>query len=197
MNLIVYLLTEHSAERMRNTNFLTLILITALLSGTLFHSCINKPQQSEDQVVTNTNTMSMQKITEANNALYAGLNEMFAGNIEPLNKLWMHNDSITYMGPFGGCLVGWPAVSKEFSQVAAMKLGGSIVCSNANVYAGTDMGYVSCVEEGENIGPDGKPVRVSHRATNIFQLADGKWRLVHHHTDISSQLEETYDKEIK
>ena len=57
------------------------------------------------------------------------------------------------------------------------------------VHAGTDMGYTACVEEGENMSAEGKPVVVSHRATNIFRLEDGKWKLVHHHTDLSPQLE--------
>lgn len=140
--------------------------------------------------------MKTEELIEANNQLYAGLNEMFTGNLEPLNNLWSHSDSITYMGPFGGSIKGWNEVSEEFQKVAAMKLGGKITCKEVNVYAGTDLGYISCVEEGENISPDGKPVSVCHRATNIFRLEDSKWRLVHHHTDISTQLEQVYDKEL-
>jgi len=48
------------------------------------------------------------------------------------------------MGPFGGCLKGLEEVSKEFKKVAAMKLGGKITCKEMNVYAGTDLGYISC-----------------------------------------------------
>jgi ketosteroid isomerase-like protein len=136
-------------------------------------------------------------IIEANNQFYYGLNEMFVGNLETLTNLWAHSDSITYMGPFGGTLKGWDAISKDFIEVAAMKLGGSISCKHMNVYVGTDMGYINCIEEGENISPDGNLVKVSHRATNIFHLENDKWRLVHHHTDISSQLEIAFDKEIK
>lgn len=101
------------------------------------------------------------------------------------------------MGPFGGSLKGWDQVSEEFQKVTAMKLGGKIICKDLHVFAGSDVGYTICVEEGENIGPDGKPVSVSHRATNIFHLEDGKWRLVHHHTDIPAPLEEIYDPEAK
>jgi ketosteroid isomerase-like protein len=140
--------------------------------------------------------MIIKELIEANKQLYAGLNEMFTGNLETLNKLWSHTDSITYMGPFGVCLKGWNEVSKEFKKVAAMKLGGKISCNDLNVYAGTDFGYTSCVEEGENIILNGIPVSVNHRATNIFHLENGKWRLIHHHTDISSQLEKVYDRAI-
>jgi hypothetical protein len=88
--------------------------------------------------------MKMEELIEANNQLYDGLNEMFTGNLEPLNNLWSHTASITYMGPFGGCLKGLEEVSKEFKKVAAMKLGGKITCKEMNVYAGTDLGYISC-----------------------------------------------------
>ncbi|MFA6517931.1 MAG: nuclear transport factor 2 family protein [Bacteroidia bacterium] len=150
-----------------------------------------------DKVMQTNSTSNMADLQRANDQLYAGLNDLFKGDVEPLNKLWSHSETITYMGPFGGCLTGWKEVKEEFQKVAALKLGGSISSKDLKVYAETNLGYTSCVEEGENIGPDGKPVKVSHRATNIFHLEDGEWRLVHHHTDISSQLEVAYDMELK
>ncbi|MBI1221042.1 MAG: hypothetical protein GC180_00425 [Bacteroidetes bacterium] len=157
-------------------------------------SCEGKkePVESNEPVVVEKRKT---ELIAANDAFYAGLNEMFKGNIEPLNEVWSHSDSISYMGPFGGALKGWTAIGKDFANVAAMRLGGKISCNYQNVYAGTEMGFVSCIEEGENIDPDGNPVKVSHRATNIYQVEDGKWRLVHHHTDISNQLETAYNKE--
>lgn len=142
-------------------------------------------------------TKTEQGLREANDKLYAGLNAMFIGNLEPLNNLWSHSENITDMGPFGGRLTGWKAVHEEFEKEAAMKFGGKIVCKDLHIYAGTDMGYTVCVEEGENMSTDGKPVKVSHRATNIFQLQNGEWKLVHHQTDISSQLEKAYELETK
>ena len=174
---------------------LTRIILVVSMTITFCNSCNNK-QQTSDNVVSKSNEMRTEELIEANNQLYDGLNAMFNGNLEPLNDLWSHTDSITYMGPFGGCLKGWNEVNKEFKNVAAMKLGGKLICNDLHVYAGTDLGYTTCVEEGENIGPDGKLLSVSHRATNIFHLENGKWRLIHHHTDISSQLEKAFDKEI-
>jgi ketosteroid isomerase-like protein len=118
---------------------------------------------------------------------------MFTGNAELLSAVWSHSDYVTQMGPFGGRLTGWQAVNEEFKKVADMKLGGKIVCKDLHIYTGTDMGYTVCVEEGENISPEGKSVMVSHRATNIFHLENGQWKLIHHHTDISAQLENTFE----
>lgn len=138
-----------------------------------------------------------QELRAANDQLYAALNAMFTGNLEPMITLWSHGNNITDMGPFGGRLTGWEAVGAEFKNEAAMKLGGRIVCKDLHIYAGTDMGYTVCVEEGENMSAEGMPVLVSHRATNIFHLENGQWKLVHHHTDLSPQLEKAFATETK
>ncbi len=131
-------------------------------------------------------------IKAANDSFYAALNSMFVGNLEPMVAIWSHNENITDMGPFGGRLTGWKAVHEEFEKEAAMKFGGKIIYKDLHIYAGTDMGYTVCIEEGENMSAEGKPVTVNHRATNIFHLENGAWKLVHHQTDLSPQLEKNF-----
>ncbi len=176
---------------------LLIIPASILICSVIFSACNSKTaeqQQSSDSTLLIKNE---QGIREANEKLYSGLNAMFTGNLEPLNNLWSHSENITDMGPFGGRLTGWKAVHEEFEKEAAMKFGGKIVCKDLHVFAGTDMGYTVCIEEGENMSTDGKPVKVSHRATNIFHLEAGEWKLVHHQTDISQQLEKAYELETK
>jgi ketosteroid isomerase-like protein len=176
----------------------SLLMLSLVLTITIFFiSSCNTKEKTKTMGNSSSSSTKIAELTEAHNQLYAGLNKMFTGDIEPLNNVWSHSDSITYMGPFGGILRGWGEVGADFEKVAAMKLGGKITANNLHLYAGTDIGYTSCVEEGENIGPDGKVIKVSHRATNIFHFEGGKWKLVHHHTDISSQLEKGFDKIIK
>lgn len=171
-------------------------LIVILLVYSFFTSCNTEQNHPHATNVSKADKTKIEmELRAANDELYAGLNEMFKGNLEPLNNLWSHSENITYMGPFGGCLTGWEKVHEDFAKVTAMKLGGKISCKDLKVYAGTDMGYTVCTEVGENMSADSTPVSVSHRATNIFHLEDGKWRLVHHHTDISPQLEKAFDKE--
>src|SRR5687768_10147395 len=166
------------------------LLVTAIL----FSSCESKQvdvQNTNDDSTSEENIFNIkQELHAANDSFYAALNAMFAGNLEPMNAIWSHESNVTNMGPFGNRLTGWEAVGGQFKKEGAMKLGGKVVCKDLHIYAGTDMGYTVCIEEGENMSADGKPVTVKHRATNIFQLKDGKWKLVHHHTDLSPQLEE-------
>ncbi len=142
------------------------------------------------------NNATHNDLLEINNLFYDGLNSMFKGDVEPLNKIWSHGDFITYSGPFGGTLKGWENVGKDFSDVASMKLGGKISPSEVHAYVNGSVGYVSCIEVGENVDHNGQIIKVGHRATNIFQLENGTWRLIHHHTDISTQLQSGFDKSI-
>src|SRR3989339_860762 len=103
-----------------------------------------------------------QELQAANDQFYMALNAMFTGDLEPMTAIWSHGDYVTDMGPFGDRLTGWEAVHEEFKLEAGMKLGGKIVCKDLHIYAGTDMGYTVCVEEGENMSAEGNPVVVSH-----------------------------------
>jgi ketosteroid isomerase-like protein len=167
-----------------------------LISFFIFTSCNNK--NTTNMTSPSDNKAKLEhELRAANDSFYAALNAMFTGNLEPMNAIWSHSDYVTDMGPFGGRLTGWKSVGEEFKKEAGMKLGGKVVCKDVHVYAGTDMGYTVCVEEGENMSADGKPVKVSHRATNVFHLEDGQWKLVHHQTDLSPQLENAVDDSKK
>ncbi len=177
------------------------ILGVILVASFIISSCGTKKTKEQNTAgATVSETIKMkteQEIRVANDQLYAALNAMFTGNLEPMDALWSHEDYITDMGPFGGRLTGWDAVKEEFKKEAAMMLGGKIVCKDLHIFAGTDMGYAICVEVGENMSAEGKPVLVSHRATNIFHLENGQWKLVHHHNDFSPQLEKAVATEAK
>lgn len=133
----------------------------------------------------------------ANDQFYASLNSMLAGDLAPMEAIWSHHSDITNLGPFGGRLVGWEAVGAEFKKEAGMKLGGHVACADSVIYAGKDLGYSICTEQGEGISAGGKPVAVSQRATNIFRLESGQWKLIHHQTDLSPQLQQATSTEGK
>lgn len=177
--------------------YLDVLLVVSLL---LLSCGTNKTEEQStagSAVSDDNKTKSEQALRAANDQLYAALNAMFIGDLQPLDDIWSHKEDVTNMGPFGGRLTGWEAVGAEFKKEAAMKLGGKIVCKDLHLYTGTDLAYAVCVEEGENMSADGKPVVVSHRATNIFRIENGQWKLVHHHTDLSPELGKATATETK
>jgi len=167
----------------------------------IFSACGNKNTEGQNTAdsgnAENNKMKSEQELRDANDQFYVALNIMFTGNIEPMNAIWSHGEDVTIMSPFGGRLESWDVVGAEFKKEASMKLGGKVICKDLLVHAGTDMGYTVCIEEGENMSADGKPVPVHFRATNIFRLENSQWKMVHHHTDISSALQEAVKAEAK
>ena len=127
-------------------------------------------------------------VRDASDAFYAALNQMFLGNIAPMDAVWSHEADVSQLGPMGGRVAGWDAVDQEWRLVASLKLGGKVVAKNMQVVAGPCMGYTVTEEVGENMAADGKPVKVYFRATNIFRKEKDAWKMVHHHTDLSEGL---------
>jgi len=130
------------------------------------------------------------QVAQANAQFYTAVNAMFTGDVEPMKAVWSHADDVTYMGPDGGFQVGWPAVLKNWQAQADKKLGGRIRPSNMHMKVGRDLAIAQCIEKGVNTNAaDGKPRKVSIRATNIFRKEEGAWKMIGHHTDKLSFLD--------
>lgn len=123
-------------------------------------------------------------VQKANDQFYAALNILFTGDSGPMESFWSHADSINYMGPQGGTLVGWSQVHEEWKRQASKKLGGKVVPQHVHITVEDDLAVVIDTETGENVGPDGQPLKVSIRATNVYRKEDGAWRMIGHHTDL-------------
>lgn len=119
----------------------------------------------------------------ANKGFYDALNKMFTGDLTDMIQVWSHADDVTYMGPTGGFQKGWAAVRKDWEGQAALKLGGRVTPTDVRVIVGQDLAFVSDYEEGENTNADGKVEKLRLRATNVFRLENGHWKMVGHHTD--------------
>jgi len=118
----------------------------------------------------------------------AALNFTFEGDIDPMIKVWSHADDVTYMGPSGGILVGWEQVRNSWEEQAKLKVGGKVETEDMHIIVGENIGITVNFERGTNY-INGKPVKVNIRATNVFRLENGKWKMIGHHTDILPWLE--------
>ena len=130
----------------------------------------------------------------ANAKFYSSINTMLTtGNADSFSDVWSHRDSASNFGPSGGRQVGWKAIDAEFKREGAMKMGGNVTCEDMVVTVDTDgdTGYITCVEVGNNMTIDGKSNQVTFRSTNIYRMEDGKWKLVHHHTDVAPVMKES------
>ncbi len=91
---------------------------------------------------------------------------------------------MTYMGPGGGFRVGWKQVLADWETQATLKLGGKVEPKDMRITVGRDLAIVSNYEIGQNVASDGKPQKVTIRATSLFRNESGKWKMIGHHSDI-------------
>ncbi|MEN3974344.1 nuclear transport factor 2 family protein [Emcibacter sp. SYSU 3D8] len=127
--------------------------------------------------------VSADSVSKATEAFYAALNQMFVGELAPMEAVWSHKDDVVYVGPSGGMHTGWANILPIWKEQADLKLGGEIKIKNMHVINGEDIAVVTNYEVGENT-INGEVQKVELRATNIFRKEDGEWKMIGHHTDL-------------
>jgi len=165
-------------------------LVFILISTLIFSSCGNNQNAGVLIASAGKQVSSEESLRAANDQFYDALNAMFTGELQPMDNIWSHGDDVTQLGPFGDCIKGWSDVGAEWQREAQLKLGGKVECKDLLLFPGKEIGFTVCTEEGQNMSANGRPVYVKFRATNIFRLENGQWKLVHHHTDLSTPLQE-------
>lgn len=126
------------------------------------------------------------EIRSATMRFYVALNSAMHSDLDPLSALWSHRPDVSNLSAVGGRADGWNEVYADFQNMARLYPGGRIAPRDIIVVVGTDMGYSVCTETGQLRSPEGPMVSFDQRATNVFRLEDGKWKMIHHHADASS-----------
>ena len=132
-------------------------------------------------VAANAADASYSSLKAANKGFYSALNTMFTGNIAPMISLWSHGNDVTYLGPDGRFLTGWSSVKGCWNEQAAMKLRGKAASSNFRYFMVPGSG-IAVVQDIEEVTTD-KGLKLLMRATNVYRLENGSWKMVSHHTD--------------
>ncbi len=128
-------------------------------------------------------TSELAAVKQANADFYAALNAMFTGDLKPMEAVWSHADDVTYLPPDKAMLVGWPSVKADWEKQAKLKLGGKVEPQDVHIILGKGLAVVQNLEEGKNVNVGKQPPTVSIRATNVYRLEDGKWKMISHHAD--------------
>jgi ketosteroid isomerase-like protein len=126
------------------------------------------------------------EIRSATLLFYAAFNSALNGDLDPLSAVWSHRADVSNLTVGGGRATGWNEVHTDFQNLVRQYPGGQIAPQDILVVADGDMGFSVCTESGELRSADGPMMKFNQRATNIFRLEDGKWKLIHHHADTSS-----------
>ncbi|WP_417380963.1 YybH family protein [Gimesia sp.] len=152
-----------------------LISIAMMIFSAVCLNCENSASASDEDT---------KAVRTAAKQFYSALNELFTGEVDPMKKVWSHQDDITFMGPDGSYLRGWKPIAAEWEKTGSMKLGGKVEAAEMHITVGPKLAIVSNFEIGHNVGPDGKVEKVKIRATSLFRKENGMWKMIGHHTDL-------------
>ena len=129
------------------------------------------------------------EVRQASDRFYAALNRMLNGDAGPLGEVWSHESNVTTMHPIGGRQAGWEQVRSAWEQVAHICSGGQVRLDDQLLRAGGDLAYEVGTEHGQATMA-GQRLTFEHRVTNVYRWEAGGWKMVHHHTDISPEMQE-------
>ncbi len=131
----------------------------------------------------------MATLKEAINKFYSAHNEIFVGNLAPMEEVWSHSDDVTYMSPIGGILVGYEAAIDSWRKQAELHLDGHVDPVDMQLVESEDIGICNNYIIGTNFVVDGKEVHPNIRATTVYRKENGLWKVISHHTDLMHWLE--------
>jgi ketosteroid isomerase-like protein len=133
-----------------------------------------------------TSATAEKEIRAATVLFYDAFNTALKGNLDPMSAVWSHRPDVTDLDVDGGRATGWNEVRADFQNMVRLYPGGHIAPQDMLIVADGDMGFSVVTETGQLRSADGPMVSFSQRATNIFRLEDGQWKLIHHHADSNS-----------
>ena len=81
------------------------------------------------------------------------------------------------------------AISSLWDKQAKLQLGGKVIAENIRIAASPSLAYAHYMEHGSNL-VNGKVQKVSLRTTTTFRKENGLWKVIGHHTDTLSYLEQ-------
>jgi ketosteroid isomerase-like protein len=130
------------------------------------------------------------EVRKASEQFYAALNRALNGDTGPMEEIWSHGSDVSAMHPFGGRILGWEEVRASWEQAAQAFSEGQVTLDDMVVVPITeDAAYTLGTEHGPGRVGDGT-VRIEWRVTNIYRREEDGWKMVHYHTDFSSEVAE-------
>ncbi len=122
-------------------------------------------------------------VRDATLNFYVALNSVLKGDVDPMTKVWSHASDVLDMPSSGGQESGWNAILGGYRNLTRQGITGSIAPAQVTVTVEGKLAFSTCIETGETRASGGYPLTHSERATNIFRLENGHWRLIYHHAD--------------
>ena len=129
-----------------------------------------------------------QEVRAATDRFYAALKSYVHGDPAPMLDVWWQGGPVTNGHPLHGWARGWDEVHATWSRVDLVFDVSNFAIEDVSVHIHGDFAYMIGVER-ITLGKHGKTSEFYSPVTNIFRYVDGAWRMVHHHVDVSHELQ--------
>jgi ketosteroid isomerase-like protein len=130
------------------------------------------------------------EVRQASEQFYAALNRTLDGDSSPMEQIWSHGSDVSAMHPFGSRSLGWEEVRAGWEQAAQAFSDGQVALDEMVVVPiSGDAAYTLGTEHGQAKVGDAS-IGIDWRVTNIYRREADGWKIVHHHTDFSSEVAE-------
>ena len=128
------------------------------------------------------------ELRQASERFYAALNSTLDGDRSPMEQIWSHGSDVSAMHPTGCRMLGWEEVGASWERAAQASSGAQVALDDMVVVPITeDAAYTLGTEHGQGSVGD-QTLRIDWRVTNIYHREADGWKIVHHHTDFSSEV---------
>jgi ketosteroid isomerase-like protein len=114
---------------------------------------------------------------------YKALNDIFDGNITPMERVWSHTKDVTYLSPDGSFNVGWKEVLADWTLQAKQHLSGEVTPTNMHMVISQNIAIAQSYVKGHNVDQTGRTQSISLRATVVLRQENGQWKVISVHTD--------------
>ena len=117
-------------------------------------------------------------VEQANARFYAAFERSDAAEMA---RAWGEGDHVRCTHPSAQCIVGRAAVLESWGLVFRSGAKMKIRTEDVEVHVGGQLAILTCVEV-----VDAASARGRLAATNVFELQQGVWKMVHHHASAAS-----------
>ena len=129
----------------------------------------------------------------ATEQFYAALNQMANGDASGMAQIWEHSADVTVQHPIGGQSVGWDDIADSWQNVASIASEGQIERRDQRLRVLGEVALETGVEH-VSFKLGGHPVTTQMRVTNIYRRTADGWKIIHHHTDPSPEMQDALGK---
>jgi ketosteroid isomerase-like protein len=133
-------------------------------------------------------TRELRRVEAVNDAFYDALR---ARDIEAMSRVWLPSPHVRCVHPRWELVVGWIDIRESWAELFASLEHVDVQLEDVHVEVAGRVAWVNLLAYTTLHTEEGDIISASSIATNVFEIAEGEWKMVLHHS--SSFLEDDLD----